>query len=154
MKGLVIAAIIVGGGLIALFVWSDLNDRSQKKKTPTADWSANADKAEQGKIGIKDEKVGEGPEAKAGDTLVVHYTGWLENGTKFDSSKDRNEPFTFKLGGGNVIKGWDLGMVGMKKGGKRILTIPPDLAYGAKGAGGTIPPNATLKFEVELLKIR
>jgi FKBP-type peptidyl-prolyl cis-trans isomerase len=101
-----------------------------------------------------DEKVGTGAEAKAGQRVSVHYTGWLTNGTKFDSSKDRGQPFTFALGGGQVIKGWDEGVQGMKVGGVRKLTIPADLGYGARGAGGVIPPNATLVFEVELLDVK
>ncbi|HEY3347222.1 MAG TPA: FKBP-type peptidyl-prolyl cis-trans isomerase [Nitrospirota bacterium] len=105
-------------------------------------------------LGIEDIKVGTGPEAKAGQTVSVHYTGWLTDGKKFDSSKDRNEPFMFHLGGGEVIPGWDQGVVGMKVGGTRKLTIPPALGYGAQGAGGVIPPNATLVFEVELLGVK
>ena len=101
----------------------------------------------------EDLKVGEGAEAKSGDRVEVHYTGWLENGTKFDSSVDRGKPFPFPLGAGRVIKGWDQGVAGMKVGGKRKLIIPPALGYGERGAGGVIPPNATLIFEVELLKI-
>jgi FKBP-type peptidyl-prolyl cis-trans isomerase FkpA len=106
--------------------------------------------------GLKYEEVkeGTGEAATAGKTVSVHYTGWLTNGTKFDSSKDRGQPFDFPLGGGRVIKGWDEGVQGMKVGGVRKLTIPPELGYGARGAGGgLIPPNATLVFEVELLKI-
>jgi len=102
---------------------------------------------------IEDVTVGEGAVAAAGQKVTVHYTGWLTNGTKFDSSKDRNDPFVFPLGGGRVIKGWDQGVQGMKVGGKRKLTIPPALGYGARGAGGAIPPNATLVFEVELLGV-
>jgi FKBP-type peptidyl-prolyl cis-trans isomerase FkpA len=102
---------------------------------------------------IEDTKVGTGEVAKAGDTVVVDYTGWLTDGTKFDSSIDRNQPFSFVLGAGSVIPGWDQGVAGMKVGGTRKLTIPPDLGYGAQGAGGVIPPNATLVFEVKLLKI-
>lgn len=105
--------------------------------------------------GLKTEvlKQGTGDEAKNGDKVSVHYTGWLENGTKFDSSVDRGQPFEFTLGAGQVIQGWDLGVLGMKIGEKRKLTIPADLAYGAQEVGGVIPPNATLIFEVELLGI-
>ena len=101
-----------------------------------------------------DIKVGTGPVATAGQTVKVHYTGWLTNGKKFDSSVDRGEPFTFPLGGGQVIKGWDEGVAGMKVGGKRQLRIPPQLGYGDRGAGGVIPANATLIFDVELLGVR
>jgi FKBP-type peptidyl-prolyl cis-trans isomerase len=102
---------------------------------------------------IEDTKMGTGAEAVAGKSVLVHYTGWLTNGTKFDSSKDRKEPFSFRLGAGQVIKGWDQGVAGMKVGGVRKLTIPPNLGYGASGAGDAIPPNATLVFEVELLGV-
>jgi FKBP-type peptidyl-prolyl cis-trans isomerase FkpA len=102
---------------------------------------------------IDDLVVGDGAAASAGQQVKVHYTGWLTDGTKFDSSKDRNDPFVFPLGAGRVIKGWDEGVQGMKIGGKRKLTIPPALGYGARGAGGVIPPNATLVFEVELLGV-
>jgi FKBP-type peptidyl-prolyl cis-trans isomerase len=108
-----------------------------------------------------DTTAGGGAEAASGRRVVVHYTGWLyepsaadKKGTKFDSSRDRNEPFEFNLGAGEVIRGWDEGVKGMKVGGKRVLTIPPDMGYGARGAGGVIPPNATLLFEVELLDVR
>lgn len=100
-----------------------------------------------------DQVVGTGEVAKAGQTVSVHYTGWLTNGTKFDSSVDRGQPFSFPLGAGRVIKGWDEGVQGMKVGGKRKLTIPANLGYGARGAGGVIPPNATLVFDVELLSV-
>ncbi len=101
-----------------------------------------------------DQVAGTGDVAVAGKTVSVHYTGWLENGKKFDSSVDRGQPFSFPLGAGRVIKGWDEGVQGMKVGGKRKLTIPSDLGYGSRGAGGVIPPNATLIFDVELLGVR
>ncbi|HEV7301708.1 MAG TPA: FKBP-type peptidyl-prolyl cis-trans isomerase [Tepidisphaeraceae bacterium] len=105
--------------------------------------------------GLKFTTVQEGDgAAKAGDTVWVHYTGTLTDGTKFDSSVDRGEPFSFELGAGRVIKGWDEGVAGMKVGEKRKLVIPPDLGYGAQGAGGAIPPNATLVFDVELLGVK
>ena len=100
---------------------------------------------------IEDQIVGDGDEAVAGHTVEVHYTGWLTDGTKFDSSHDRNQTFSFKLGGGQVIAGWDQGVAGMKIGGSRKLTIPPELGYGERGAGGVIPPGATLVFKVELI---
>ncbi len=109
---------------------------------------------------VEDTVNGEGAEALAGQRVRVHYTGWLhdagaenQRGRKFDSSKDRGTPFSFGLGGGEVIRGWDEGVQGMRVGGTRVLTIPPELGYGARGAGGVIPPNATLVFEVELLAV-
>lgn len=109
----------------------------------------------------QDVRVGSGLEAAAGGTVTVHYTGWLydesrsdHKGAKFDSSRDRNEPFSFSLGAGQVITGWDEGVAGMKVGGQRTLTIPPAMGYGARGAGGVIPPDATLLFDVELLGVK
>ena len=106
-------------------------------------------------------KQGTGTEATSGKAVVVHYTGWLydttkpnSHGAKFDSSRDRNEPFEFRLGAGEVIRGWDEGVAGMKVGGQRTLTIPSELGYGRRGAGGVIPPNAVLVFDVELLGVR
>ena len=106
------------------------------------------------KTQIKDIKVGDGAEAGGGQTVSVHYTGRLTDGTKFDSSLDRGQPFSFTLGRGQVIQGWDLGVAGMKVGGQRELTIPPEEGYGDRGAGGVIPPNATLVFDVELLGVK
>jgi FKBP-type peptidyl-prolyl cis-trans isomerase len=103
---------------------------------------------------MEDLNIGDGAEAVAGKSVSVHYTGWLTNGTKFDSSVDRGQPFQFTLGARQVIEGWDRGVAGMKVGGKRKLTIPPEMGYGARGAGGVIPPNATLVFEVQLLAVR
>jgi len=107
-----------------------------------------------------DQKVGTGTQAEAGHAVTVHYTGWLEDksapdekGKKFDSSHDRNQPFQFRLGAGEVIKGWDEGVAGMKVGGERTLIIPPELGYGSRGAGGVIPPNATLIFQIQLLSV-
>jgi FKBP-type peptidyl-prolyl cis-trans isomerase len=140
-------------GIICLFTAGLPHVAYAKKKTKKA-----AEKTAAGGLQIKDVKKGKGAEAKAGKTVSVHYTGWLFNdgkqGNKFDSSLDRGQPFTFELGKGQVIKGWDQGVAGMKVGGKRILTIPPDMAYGAAGAGAAIPPNSTLKFEVELLDVK
>ncbi len=135
MKLLVLAAVLV---IIPTFAIA-----KEKKKVTRPDG-----------LVIEEQKIGTGAEAKKGNTVTVHYTGWLTNGKKFDSSRDRMEPFMFRLGAGEVIKGWDEGVQGMKVGGKRKLTIPPAMGYGAQGAGGVIPPNATLVFEVELLKVQ
>ncbi|MFA5908927.1 MAG: FKBP-type peptidyl-prolyl cis-trans isomerase [Vicinamibacterales bacterium] len=131
--------------------------------TPKSETTEGAPMAETGitQLQIVDTKTGTGDEARPGRVVRVHYTGWLydtskadKKGSKFDSSKDRNDPFEFPLGGGQVIPGWDQGFAGMKVGGSRVLTIPPDMGYGARGAGGVIPPNATLLFEVELLEVK
>lgn len=108
----------------------------------------------QEELQIRDLEKGTGEEANVGETVVVHYTGWLMDGTKFDSSLDRGTPFSFTLGERRVIPGWEKGVEGMQVGGKRELIIPPHMAYGAQGAGGIIPPNATLKFEIELLEVK
>jgi FKBP-type peptidyl-prolyl cis-trans isomerase FkpA len=103
---------------------------------------------------VDDEKIGTGAEATAGKTVTVHYVGTLTDGAKFDSSRDRGQGFTFRLGAGQVIQGWDQGVAGMKVGGLRKLTIPPELGYGSRGFPGAIPPNSTLIFEVELLDVK
>lgn len=139
MFGIVIASLF-----ITLTAIAD-QPKGEKKMQPTKPAASGLVK--------EDLKVGSGAEAKPGDLVTVHYTGWLTDKTKFDSSVDRGEPFKFKLGSGMVIKGWDEGVKGMKIGGKRKLTIPPDMGYGARGAGGVIPPNATLVFDVELLGV-
>lgn len=131
---------------------------AKEPKAPKAPKVAKEPKApkatkEVTKLEKKDIVVGKGAEAKSGLKVTVHYTGWLTNGKKFDSSKDRNEPFSFTLGGHQVIEGWDQGVAGMKVGGKRKLTIPASMGYGDRGAGELIPPNSTLVFEVELLGV-
>ena len=145
--------LVIGGG-IWLFMRKNnevqsasIDTISSGTPTPTPTMVPNG-------LQLEDLKVGTGPEAKSGQVVTVHYTGTLTNGQKFDSSVDRGQPFSFILGGGMVIKGWDQGLLGMKVGGKRKLIIPPDLAYGERGAGGVIPANATLVFEVDLLGVQ
>lgn len=131
------------------------SEQNNPASTPASEGNTMSESTQVKELIIEDVKVGDGAEAKAGQTVVVHYTGTLvEDGSKFDSSKDRGEPFSFRLGAGQVIKGWDQGVAGMKVGGVRNLTIPPELGYGSRGAGGVIPPNAALKFEVELLEVK
>lgn len=139
--------------LLALSTINPVNADQQKEKT--------AMKKTVSELEITDHVLGKGKEAIAGTNVTVHYTGWLYDpskpeghGTKFDSSVDRGEPFTFLLGGGQVIRGWDEGVAGMKEGGKRTLIIPSGLGYGSRGAGGVIPPYATLVFDVELLSVK
>ena len=140
---------------IALFlVSSALASTACSKRVDEPSPSSFAPVATVAKLEIHDDVVGTGAEAKTGKKVKVHYTGTLLNGEKFDSSRDRNEPFEFTLGQGQVIKGWDEGVVGMKVGGKRTLTIPSDLGYGDKGSPPKIPPNATLHFIIELKKIK
>jgi FKBP-type peptidyl-prolyl cis-trans isomerase FkpA len=137
--------------LIASAAWLSACNNNQ---APATTGTTATEVTMQDGLKYTDDQVGTGAVATAGKTAVVHYTGWLLDGTKFDSSRDRNQPFSFPLGAGQVIKGWDEGVAGMKVGGKRTLIVPPALGYGARGAGGVIPPNATLKFEVELLDVR
>jgi peptidylprolyl isomerase len=143
IASIAVIALVVG----AMFVLRGDESKVMSSPSPQASSSPSA--------GLKstDEVVGTGAEAVEGKTVSVHYTGTLENGTKFDSSRDRNDPFEFTLGRGEVIKGWDQGVAGMKVGGKRKLVIPPDLGYGSQDKG-TIPPNSTLLFDVELLEVK
>jgi FKBP-type peptidyl-prolyl cis-trans isomerase len=143
--------LVMAGAL--LFAAAGLTSCNKKSDAGAAAPGAAAPQA--GSLLVEDVKIGEGTVATKGKTVSVHYTGVLTNGTKFDSSLDRGQPIVFPLGTGMVIKGWDQGVEGMKVGGKRKLTIPPDLAYGAKGTpGGPIPPNATLVFDVELVDVK
>lgn len=163
----VIAATILGGGLFynanldrsteqqVANVANQANQKNTQQPVPESSSTVSSTTQTMDKLQIVDVVVGTGAEAKNGDTVSVNYTGTLLDGTVFDSSlKPGRGPFEFQLGVGQVIKGWDQGVLGMKIGGKRKLTIPPDLAYGASGAGGVIPPNATLKFDVELLGVK
>ena len=145
--------------VVILVIWGLIYFVNKKDVLPVAETTELPDnnivqENTNSELKIEDLVVGIGVEAVVGKVVSVHYTGTLTNGTKFDSSKDRGIPFEFNLGAGEVIKGWDLGVVGMKIGGKRKLTIPASLGYGSQGAGGVIPPNATLIFEVELLGVK
>jgi FKBP-type peptidyl-prolyl cis-trans isomerase len=141
--------IVVGAAVLAALVAA-----CSQSQAPSGGGGGGQEVTTASGLKYTDTKVGTGAEAKAGQNVSVHYTGWLTNGTKFDSSKDRGQPFNFPLGGGRVIKGWDEGVQGMKVGGTRKLTIPANLGYGPQGAGGVIPPNATLVFEVDLLDVK
>jgi peptidylprolyl isomerase len=166
----IVLAVIFTGGMGIFFLSNQKDPTSEININPTplptnviistpmpqATSGANMNNVITTQDGLKIQEilVGSGQEVKNGDTVTVHYLGTLENGTKFDSSYDRSTPFTTQIGVGQVIKGWDEGIVGMKVGGKRKLIIPPDLGYGQQGAGDSIPPNSTLVFEVELLGVK
>jgi FKBP-type peptidyl-prolyl cis-trans isomerase len=145
----ILTALATAGVVLVLFVTATATNAANAAPSKTTGKGVTTPS------GLKywDLKKGTGAIAKAGDQVKVHYTGWLTDGKKFDSSVDRGEPFAFKLGAGMVIKGWDEGVAGMKVGGKRQLRIPAELGYGARGAGGAIPPNAELIFDVELLGV-
>jgi FKBP-type peptidyl-prolyl cis-trans isomerase len=153
-SGLAIAAVIVSVA-VARRAWA-ADDPTPAAKAPEAGMPKTDVKPVTTASGLQyiDFKVGDGPSPKKGEIAIVHYTGWLDDGKKFDSSHDRGKPFGFKVGMGQVIKGWDEGVATMKVGGIRRLIIPPELAYGAKGAGKVVPPNARLTFDVELLDVR
>jgi FKBP-type peptidyl-prolyl cis-trans isomerase len=136
------AGVLIAAGIVFLAPPASGDDTKEKKMVKTDSG-----------LQYVDEKEGDGAVARKGTSVTVHYTGTLKDGKKFDSSHDRKQPFTFQLGAGKVIKGWDEGVAGMKVGGKRKLIIPPELGYGARGAGNVIPPNSELTFEVELLKV-
>ncbi|MDI6696931.1 MAG: FKBP-type peptidyl-prolyl cis-trans isomerase [Anaerolineales bacterium] len=144
---LVIILLLLAGG--AYLVWSGASDNSAGNLPNLSGMTTTASGLQ-----YKDTQIGSGAEATPGKMVSVHYTGWLQNGVKFDSSLDRGQPFTLSVGVGQVIPGWDEGLVGMKVGGKRLLVIPPELGYGAAGSPPVIPPNATLIFEVELLEVK
>jgi len=153
-SGVAIAAVIVSVAVARRSRAAD--DPTPAAKVPEASMPKSDAKPVTTASGLQyvDFKVGDGPSPQKGQIAIVHYTGWLDDGKKFDSSRDRGKPFGFKVGMGQVIKGWDEGVATMKVGGVRRLIIPPELAYGAKGAGKVVPPNARLTFDIELLDVR
>ena len=153
MKNKIFYILVIGIIIFLIFFVFNKKNTSTTTTIPNVNITDQNESISMGELIIEDIKVGEGEEATSGKEVTVNYVGTLINNTKFDSSYDRNEPFVFNLGAGEVIKGWDLGVKGMKVGGKRKLTIPADFGYGASGAGSLIPPNSTLIFEIELLKV-
>jgi FKBP-type peptidyl-prolyl cis-trans isomerase len=158
VRSTLIAVSIAASAALVMSACTKKEDTAATTATTSAPAANSASTATTGgasvtELKMEDSKVGTGAEAVVGKTVSVHYTGYLTDGKKFDSSVDRGQPFKFQLGAGQVIKGWDQGVAGMKVGGKRKLTIPPTLGYGERGAGGVIPPNATLIFDVELLNV-
>lgn len=149
MKFVIIAIFLIGG---VIFFESQQKPVQNQIPAPISNPANDTNMIKE--LKIEDERVGTGSEVKSGDTVVVNYKGNLLDGTQFDSSYDRGQPFETKIGVGQVIKGWDVGLLGMKIGGKRKLTIPSDMAYGPQGAGNAIPPNSPLIFELELLTIK
>jgi FKBP-type peptidyl-prolyl cis-trans isomerase FkpA len=154
-------AALIAIAVVVIAAGAGLYNRSHREDPSSTAGGPAATAAPTQGIKMTDVKEGSGAEAVTGKTVVVHYTGWLydesatdHKGKKFDSSRDRGDPFDFPLGAGHVIKGWDQGVAGMKVGGQRTLVIPPEMGYGARGAGGVIPPNATLVFDVELLDVK
>lgn len=153
-KVLIGIAVLIAIGIIYTFASGKKEETMSQQDSTISNTSTNPSASASAGLKIEDLKVGTGSAVKSGDTITINYTGTLLDGTKFDSSYDRNEPFQTQIGVGQVIKGWDEGVIGMQVGGKRRLTIPSDLGYGSQGAGGVIPPNATLIFELELLEIK
>ena len=149
-----IAVVVAGAGFYLFYLSGSALPEINAPSTENPVAEGTNPPAQAGELVVEDVKVGEGAEAKSGSTVTVHYLGTLADGTKFDSSYDRNEPFSFVLGEGKLIPGWEQGIMGMKVGGKRKLTIPPNLAYGANGVPNVIPPNSTLNFEVEMLEVK
>jgi FKBP-type peptidyl-prolyl cis-trans isomerase FkpA len=147
-----IAAAVLAVLLVLAWIFVMNRSNSDDQAAAAAGSESGQEQVEGAELGIEDVKIGSGAEARAGQTVAVHYVGTLEDGTKFDSSRDRGEPFTFTLGAGQVIQGWELGVSGMREGGVRNLVIPPELGYGERDLGA-IPPNSTLYFEVELITI-